>query len=236
MDEMDEPGKTGLDVHINDVLEGEPSHDYPGQQQSVGRLRITPEFSYGLTPDLEAGLYLPLATVDRQEHVSLGGAKLRLKYLAPRAAGQTYWYGINTELGRVEHRLDINPWNAEVKGIAGTRLGRWTLATNLNVDFVVSGPQHPTPVLDLDTRFGYAVGPACDCTLGLENYNNLGSTRSIGRFADQEQSVFATVDFPLAHDWEMHLGLGRGYGSNPDHVIVKAIVGVPIDGLLRPTP
>ncbi|MBC7492425.1 MAG: hypothetical protein H7241_08290, partial [Novosphingobium sp.] len=49
LDEINRPGEVGLDVHINHVLSGDGSPDYPGAESSLHRLRITPEFSLGLT-------------------------------------------------------------------------------------------------------------------------------------------------------------------------------------------
>lgn len=37
-----------------------------------------------------------------------------------------------------------------------------------------------------------------------------------------------TVDTRLGK-WDLNLGIGAGYGANADHVILKAIVGIPID-------
>lgn len=61
MDEMAKPGPFGLDTHINYVPDGAATADYPVQQQPVDRLRVMPAFFYGITPNLVAGLYLPLA-------------------------------------------------------------------------------------------------------------------------------------------------------------------------------
>ncbi len=230
MDEMDDPGEIGLDTHVNYVLTGLPTDDYPGEQQSLHRLRVTPEFSYGITRSLEAGLYLPLATLDRDGHAGVYGVKGRLKYIAHRREGERWWYGANFELGHVVRRLDINPWNAELKGIVGTRQGRWTLAFNLNLDFVVSGPQPSPASLDGDTKISYAV--AKTFALGVESYNGLGDVKRIGRFGDAEQTIFATADKSFGK-WDLNIGIGRGYGANPDRLLLKAIIGVPIDGLFR---
>ena len=44
LDEMNQPGQFGLDVHSNFVFTGALTDDYPGQQQSLHRLRVTPSF------------------------------------------------------------------------------------------------------------------------------------------------------------------------------------------------
>ena len=59
--------------------------DYPGQQPSDHRFRFTPEFSYGLTPAVELGLYLLLANIDGRGHLTIDGVKARIKYSVPHA-------------------------------------------------------------------------------------------------------------------------------------------------------
>jgi hypothetical protein len=229
MDEMDQPGHFGLDTHINYVPSGSLTDDYPGQQQSLHQLRVTPEFSYGITPSFEAGLYLPLATIDGQGRIDPGGAKGRLKFIAPRAPGQNWWWGANFEIGHVDHRLDINPWNAELKGIIGMRTGRWTLAENANVDFVVSGPAPHSPEVEFDTKIGYALTKKL--SLGLESYNGTGSFAHFGTLGASDQSIFVVADIDMGH-WALNIGAGKGFGANTDSTILKAIVSIPLERLL----
>jgi hypothetical protein len=226
MDEMSDPGRFGLDVHTNYVATGQETDDYAGQQQSLRRLRITPEFAYGVTPYIELGAYLPLATLDRDGRFGIDGAKLRVKFIAPKAEGQTWFWGANFEIGGVDRKLDINPYNAELKGIIGKRSGPWTLAFNANVDFKVSGPRPAPASLDLDTKLSYALSKTL--SLGFESYNGAGEFRSLGRFGQSDQSSFVAMDTSFGR-WDLNLGVGAGYGSNPDRLIIKAILGVPID-------
>lgn len=225
MDEMNKPGALGLDVHINAVSDGRTAPDYPGEQASVGRWRFTPEFSYGLTPNLELGAYLPLTTLDRDGNFAADGVKGRIKFLAPRPADQDWFWGLNFELGKVAKKLDANPWNAELKGILGVHKGPWTVATNLNIDWEVSGPDHTPVSYQLATKVGYAV--AKDLSLGVESYNDLGTARRFGRFSKQDQQLFLVADKSFGR-WDLNLGVGRGFGQPEDHWTFKLIVGVPI--------
>ncbi|MBW8812869.1 MAG: hypothetical protein JF588_05530 [Caulobacterales bacterium] len=226
MDEMSKRGEIGLDVHLNYTPDGRLVPDYPGQQASDRRWRITPEWAYGLTDDIELGAYLPLATIDRSGNVEIGGVKGRIKYIAPkRSADQPWFWGLNFELGRVRHSLDINPWNAELKGIFGVRQGPWTLATNLNVDFVVSGPDHSPTSFQLATKVAYQLDAAT--SVGLESYNAFADTKRFGRLNDRDQQIFAVIDRSFGR-WDLDFGVGYGYGAPEDRWVIKAIVGVPI--------
>ena len=225
MDEIGPPGALGLDVHLNYVPDGRADPEFPGEQASEGRTRITPEWSYALDPDTELGLYLPLMTVDRDGRFEAGGVKGRIKWVAPRSPGQDWFWGANFEIGRVRRDLDVNPWNAELKGIVGLRTGPWTLAANLNVDWMVSGPQHTPVDFQLATKAAYRVGEKT--SVGVESYNGLGGGRAFGRLSEADHQTYLVVDTSLGR-WDLNLGAGYGYGRPEDRWVVKAVVGVPI--------
>jgi hypothetical protein len=226
IDDMSAKGAYGLDVHVNDVLKGRRANvDYQGEQASQGRLRITPEWAYGLTPNIELGLYLPLLTFDDHGHGEIGGVKGRIKFIAPHDKDDPFFWGLNFELGRVRRDLDINPWNAELKGIMGYRAGPWTLATNLNVDWAVSGPAKGPVTYQIATMVTRKIGEGLD--IGFESYNGLGDAKRFGRLGENDQEFFLIVDKSLGK-WDLNLGVGTGYGRPEDHLIVKAIIGVPI--------
>ncbi len=227
MDEMNRPGDVGLDVHLNYAVRGQDRADYPGQQLSDRRLRITPEFSYGLTPNIELGLYLPLAALDRDGRLSADGAKVRVKFIAPKASGQDWFWGANLEVGRVDRRLDLNPWNAELKGIWGIRKGPWTVAVNGNIDWVVSGPGPKPTTFEADAKLSYQLRQGLG--IGVESYNELGGGRDFGRLSAGDQRLFLVIDKALGR-WNLNLGAGYGYGRPQDDWILKAIIGVPIGG------
>ena len=224
-DDMDKPGQFGLDVHNNYVWGRASPLDYPGEQQSDYRYRFTPEFSYGLTPDVELGLYMPLATF-QHGGFDLAGTKFRIKYIAPKPTGQDWYWGANFEIGVVEHRLDVNPVNAELKTIVGWRHGPWDVAFNTNTDFAVSGPHLQTASVQLATKVGYKITDST--SIGFESYNGAGTFHDFGTFAGSGQSTYAVADTSFG-PWGLNVGVGHGYSGEPDHWIFKFIVTVPID-------
>jgi hypothetical protein len=226
VDDMQPKGGVGLDVHVNEVPQGRLANaDYPGEQASEGRLRVTPEWAYGLTPNIELGAYLPLMTLDDHGRGELGGVKGRIKFIAPHPEGDGLFWGANFELGWVRHDLDINPWNAELKGIVGYRTGPWTLAANLNVDWAVAGPDKGPVSFQLATMVTRKLGR--DFDVGFESYNGLGDSRHFGRLGENDQEFFGIIDKSFGK-WDLNFGVGTGYGRPEDHLIVKAIIGVPI--------
>ncbi|HEY3950057.1 hypothetical protein [Phenylobacterium sp.] len=231
IDDMLAQGKFGLDVHVNDVLQGRLANvDYPGQQTSQDRVRVTPEWAYGLTPNIELGAYLPLMTF-ADGRGEIGGVKGRIKFIAPHKDGDGLFWGVNFELGRVRRDIDINPWNAELKGIAGLHRGPWTLAENLNIDWAVSGPDKGPASYQLATMVTRKLGGG-DFDVGFESYNTVGDARRLGPLSVNDQQFFLIMDTGLGKwgldKWDLNLGVGWGYGRPEDHLIVKAIIGVPI--------
>ena len=126
---------------------------------------------------------------------------------------------------RVDDKLDINSYNAEFKGIAGVHFGQWTVAANANVDFTVSGTAPGPASLEIATKVNYALSPKFG--LGVENYTGAGEFRALGCFGTSEQVSYVTIDTGVGR-WDVNLGVGRGYGADPDKWIVKAAIGVPI--------
>lgn len=225
-DELDKPHQFGLDIHNSYVAGPDAPLNYPGEQDSTHRYRFTPEFSYGIAPNLEAGLYLPLASVTG-DGVYADGVKVRLKYILPHPQTQSWYVGANFEIGRVGKGYDINPWNAEFKGIAGWRKGPWDLAVNANIDFTVSGPKPEPASVQLATKLGYKLSPKW--SVGVESYNGMGTFKDFMAPAGQGHSTFLVADGNIGL-WGLNLGVGHGYSGETDRWIFKFILSVPIDG------
>ena len=56
-DDINKPREFGLELHVNTTPKGRSTPDCPNEFTPRLGLRFTPEFSYGLTRDQEAGLY-----------------------------------------------------------------------------------------------------------------------------------------------------------------------------------
>src|SRR5204862_502207 len=81
-----------------------------------GVTRFMPEYSYGLWPDWEVSLQLPLAW---SEGVRSEGYRAELQYVAPHDAARGWYWGINFELARVEQVGEPHFWSVEVMPIVG---------------------------------------------------------------------------------------------------------------------
>ena len=63
--------------------------------------------------------------------------------------------------------------------------------------------------------------------VGIETYNGAGSTKAFGRFSSSDQATYLAYDTALGR-WDLNFGVGKGYGANADHLILKMIIGFPI--------
>ena len=188
--------------------------------------RITPEFSYGLSKEWEAGLYLPTIR-DANGNFSMAGVKLRLKWL-PRVAPETggWFWGGNLELAHVGQRYEQAMNGAELRPIVGWRDPRWLVSFN--------------PVLGYNLTKGYRgggfdFGPAMKLArkvgdgiaLGVEAYAEVGKLGRWSPRAAQEHTLYFAVDVDKG-PIPFNFGIGRGLNGATDKWTVKFIFDVPL--------
>jgi hypothetical protein len=226
MDEFADKGKFGLDLHTNYVLSA--------QQGSATRrmLRVTPELSYGISDNLEAGLYY-LTSVGPEQGAGnpvTDGAKIRFKY-RPQAPdeGTPLYFAVNVELGNLARRFNADGSSAEVKFIGVYRTGPWAVGANLNFDRSLSRRPIQGATLELDLKISYRLKPESEggAQVGVEKYSFLGPLRNQGLAQSRTSSNFVVADFSLGK-WDFNVGIGRSTGVTPDKAVFKAIIGVPI--------
>ena len=223
-DDINDPGQIGLEVHANYIIDGDPKPAYTGDIPSDHLLRITPEFSYGLTEAYEAGLYLPMS-LDRDSNFCLDGAKIRLKFI-PSLGDDPYFGGVNWELGCVAKRLEESRWNMELRPILGFRQSPWLISFNPILGWALSGDEGsgwPTLEPALKVQFDIASGIG----IGFEYYANLGRLDQIQPLHEEEHTIYAAVDLKKGL-LDLNLGLGYGLTESVDKWTVKLIASIPI--------
>ena len=137
-EELNDPGEFGVELHVNYVPSGAKTPSYPGEMPSHHMLQVTPEFSYGLAKTLEAGLYVPVA-IAPNGNLYQNGARLRLKYIAPRGEDDAFFWGLNTEIGYFARRVSESYWALELRPIIGYRSRDWLFSLNPILDVDVKG-------------------------------------------------------------------------------------------------
>ena len=226
-DDIDTPGQFHLELHLNTTPTGRSTPDYPGEVTTAHGVRATPEFSYGLTPDLEAGLYVP---TERASGGSLyvAGAKLRLKWLPLHPApGGGAFAGLNVELSQVAQRFEFDRRTMEIRPMLGWHDPRWLIAFNPTLDLALAGPDRSRPP-DFAPSIKVARATADGLALGLEYYTDLGEVTDISPYGQQPRTLFVAADVDRA-PWIFNFGIGRGLGGQADAWTVKMIFEIPFD-------
>ena len=222
-DDMDDPGKFGLELHVNYVPKGAKEPSFEGEMQSNHRLQVTPEFSYGLSKSLEAGLYLP-AAMSADGNLYGNGLRVRLKYVAPNEDGARFFWGMNAELGRSARRVAESSYSLELRPIIGYRDERWLISFNpiLGTDLSTNVSREPKfePALKISRKTAEGI------YAGLEYYGEYGPVYHMLPAAERAHYLYAAVDFE-AKGHDINFGIGRGFENAGDQWVVKAIIAFP---------
>lgn len=226
-DDINKKGEKGLEIHTNYTPSGVKFPGYPGEIISNHGIRVTPEFSYGISREFEAGLYVPMM-LDGRGDFHMVGTKIRLKFL-PFQLGEngTGWYGgANTELSRVGKKFAESRWATELRPIIGYKGSGLHFAFNPIVNWELSdglASWEPTFVPSVKLTREVAKGIA----LGAEYYSDMGKIGHILPWKEQDNRLYAVIDYDMA-PLVFNFGVGRGLTENSDKWTVKAIIEVPL--------
>ena len=182
-------------------------------------LQGTPEFAYGITDWWEGGFYLPFAVTGNGEFLS-DGAKIRSLFVIPDAAKRNFFYGVNFELGYEMRQFSPTPWALEIRPIIGVRNKAWEFIVNpiVDVSFGPSGEADFAPAVRLARNLGE------DRFIGLEYYSDFGKIGNFLPLQQQYQELYAVTDFKVK-EVDVELGVGYGFTSGSDRLMLKAIIG-----------
>ena len=225
VDDINEPGKFNLELHINHTGQGRSTADYPGEVTPDHGTRITPEFSYGISKSLEAGLYIP-TNIQSGGHFTVAGAKLRLKWLPIQPDMHGGWFaGENIELGRLEQRFSESRTASELRTILGYHDDLWLVSLNPILEWNLSpGTDRSNP--DLNVGFKASRRIARGILFGPEYYSDIGHAGNIGRWRDQSNSIYLVTDVERG-PIPFQFGVGRGLNANADRWTFKMILEIP---------
>ncbi|KWR75031.1 hypothetical protein RM96_35105 [Cupriavidus sp. IDO] len=224
--DINTPGEFGLELHLNTTPSGNSQPGYAGEVTNAHGWRATAEFSYGLAPSWELGLYIPtVLTRDNSYYVT--GPKVRVKWLPVRPVdGTGYFAGANVELAHVDHRFETATRTLELRPIFGYQDARWLFAFNPVLDWDLSGPtKSGVPSAVPGFKAARTVLPWLRA--GVEYYMDLGRVNHPSTGPDQAQTVYMAFDVnhgPLVFNF----GIGRGLSQAADRWTLKWIFEVPL--------
>lgn len=223
--DINAPGEVGLELHLNTTPSGIDTPGYPGEVTAPHGWRATAEFSYGWSPSLEFGLYIP-TSLTRENTYYVTGPKLRVKWLPIRPEdGVGRFAGINVELAHVARRFDASQQALELRPIYGDQNDRWLWSVNPVLDWSLSGPDR-SGVPDAAPAFKIARTVATGVRAGVEYYADLGRINRIAPLHEQQHTVYLAFDVDRK-PFVFNVGIGRGLTRATDRWTVKWIFEIP---------
>ena len=224
-DDINAVGERGLELHVNTTPRGRSKPDYAGEIPPQHGMRVTPEFSWGITETLETGLYLP-AMRDADGNYFLGGAKLRLKWVPQRAAEQGGWYfGANGEISNLTKKFSESRASTELRVMAGYRTRDWIIGFNPIFDWALSsGFRDSRPDTTYSWKAAHSVAEGV--ALGLEYYRDVGKLGRSPPIDQQDHVLYLALDVDRK-PWVFNIGIGRGLTGGADAWTLKTIIDIP---------
>ena len=212
-------GVANLTLHNNFTPKGVKEPAYPGAIVSDKSLNGVPEWAYGVTDWFEAGLYLPLYSIDKNRGAVLDGFKLRTLFAVPHGDARRFVYGANFEFSYNAKYWDAKRFTSEIRPIIGWHLNKVDLILNPILDTAYDGVKNL--IFAPSTRVAYTVAPKWQ--LALEEYSDYGELRRIRSNTDQAHQIFAVVDHS-ARLLDIEAGIGYGVTGSSDKVQLKLIL------------
>jgi hypothetical protein len=207
-----------LTWHSNFTPSGVKAPAFPGAIVSDKSLNGVPEWAYGVAGWFEAGLYMPLYTIDKNRGAVVDGVKLRTLFAAPHANERRFVYGVNFEFSYNAKYWNRKRFSSEVRPIVGWHLHLVDIIVNPILDTDYNG------VKNLDfapvERIAFTVSPRW--RVAVEEYADYGPIRRFSGPADQSHQIYAIVDHTA--DLNIEAGIGFGVTSASDKVTLKLIL------------
>ena len=212
-------GVANLTVHNNFTPRGVTVPAFPGAIVSDKSLNGVPEWAYGVTNWFEAGLYMPLYSIDKNRGAVLDGFKLRTLFAVPNADNRRFVYGANFEFSYNAAYWDTNRITSEIRPIIGWHLSPVDVIFNPILDTSYDGVKNL--IFAPSTRVAYTLRPSWQ--LAVEEYADYGAVRHFHRTTDQAHQVFAVVDHS-AKFFDFEAGVGFGLTDSSDKLQLKLIL------------
>lgn len=226
-DGVNKKGEFVMELHVNGTPKGNPTPSFPGEYLTDRGIRVSPEFSYGLGHDMDAGLYMPELAVDKDGNWLVAGAKLRLKWL-PVHAEQTggFFAGGNIEVSRLNGRVAQSRSQAELRLISGYRASDWLLAFDPIFNWSLSdGFANATPDFNYGVKLTHKIVEGLD--MGAEYYSDIGPIDHPKSFQNQDNRIYGVMDIDMK-PVVMNIGVGYGLTDASDRWTLKTSFEVPL--------
>jgi hypothetical protein len=214
-----EVGTFNLTWHNNFTPKGLTTPAFPGAVVADNSLNGVTEWALGVTGWFEAGLYLPLYSVDKTTGWNLDGVKLRALVAVPKADSRRFFYGANFEFSYNAPHWDSTRFTSEVRPIIGWHLPPVDIIVNPILDTAYDGLKNLQFVPAARVAYNFNSG----WTLAAEEYADFGQLHDLLPGAEQVHQLYAVVDRSWKA-WDIEAGIGAGLTSASDRLTFKLIL------------
>jgi hypothetical protein len=211
-------GVFNLTWHNNFTPSGQKAPSFPGGLATNKLLNGVPEWAYGVTEWFEAGLYMPLYSVNSSGG-RLDGFKLRALFAVPKADDRKFFYGANFEFSVNSKQWDASRFTSEVRPIIGWHLHPVDIIINPIVDTAYDGIKN----LEFVPAGRVAYNFSSMWALAAEEYADFGPVRQFNPRNEQSHQLYAVVDH-TSKFVDVEVGVGFGLTDASDKFTVKLIL------------
>lgn len=225
--EINAPGEFGLELHVNSSPVGISTPSFANERVSDKGVRLTPEFSYGLSKTVELGFYIPtIYTPDYGYEVA--GYKPRIKWMPIQADESQPWsLGVNFEYANLRYGMEDSQERLESRFIVGWQGKDWNFAFNPIFSTNLSPGFSRTPELSTFARGLYKTKGELFKGVGLEYYQTWGPYDSFTPNAEQPKQLFVVAELSSETGFfkyfDLHVGIGKGWDT-ADPLVFKMIL------------
>ncbi len=212
-------GTFNLTVHNNFTPDGIKEPAFPGAIISHHSLNGVPEWAYGVTNWFEAGLYMPLYSIDTEQGAVLDGFKLRTLFAVPNGDERRFVYGANFEFSVNAKHWDEKRITSEVRPIIGWHLHPVDIIFNPILDTAYDGFKNL--VFAPSMRVAYNTSSAW--AIAVEEYAEYGPLHDFAPASGQSHQIFGVVDRSGGF-MDIEAGIGFGLTDASDRVQLKLIL------------
>jgi len=220
--ETDPQDHLDLELHSNSVTTAVGRE--AKEQLDPYQIHETLEATFGLLPHLEVGQYFCTAKLG-DGHYEYAGSRTKVHFGIPPTMDWPVSFGGNIELDYMRRAAEEQPLTLEMRPIAETHVGKFTIIGNLPFNKPFSGPGthkgvviSPQGEVEYDHLFEW-LSPA------VEYYGDMGPISALPGVQHQQHFVVPALNFDFLPALELNLGVGIGLTRASNGTFVKTIVG-----------
>jgi hypothetical protein len=213
-------GKFNLTWHNNYTPSGIRTPSFNGAVTSHQSLNGVPEWALGVTDWFEAGLYMPLYSIDKDLGFKIDGFKLRTLFAVPHADDRKFFYGANFEFSINAKHWDQKRFTSEIRPIIGWHFRPVDFIVNPIVDTNYTGGIKGLEIVP-SARLAYNV--SSEWAIAAEEYAGLGTVGDLASRHFQGHQLFGVIDH-AGKAFDLEFGAGIGLTDVSDKFQLKLIL------------